>query len=109
MKFLVDNQSPPALALYLRKKGLDCRHIADVGLVKASDAALCKYAGEENRIIITKDEDFLYLANQPKANFQLLWVRLGNCRTAALLETFEMIWPRLEASLNAGERIVEIR
>jgi predicted nuclease of predicted toxin-antitoxin system len=54
-------------------------------------------------------EDFLYLATGPKAEFWFLWVRLGNCRTAALLEAFERAWPQLETSLGAGERVVEIR
>lgn len=109
MKFLVDNQLPAALAVYLRKKGLDCQHVLDAGLAQATDAELCRYATANDRIIISKDEDFLYLASEPKATFQLLWVRLGNCRTAALLEAFDQIWLKLEASLKAGERIIEIR
>jgi predicted nuclease of predicted toxin-antitoxin system len=109
VKFLVDNQLPAALAAYLRRKRIDCEHVLEIGLAEVSDAELCKYATDNERIIISKDEDFLYLANRPKATFQLVWVRLGNCRTAALLELFEQIWPKLEASLTAGERIVEIR
>ncbi len=109
MKFLVDNQLPAALAVYLRKKGVDCEHVLDAGLAEAGDAELCRYATDNERIVISKDEDFLYLANRPKARFQFVWVRLGNCRTAALLEVFEQVWPKVEASLNAGERIVEVR
>jgi predicted nuclease of predicted toxin-antitoxin system len=59
--------------------------------------------------IVTKDEDFLYLASQPKSQVKLLWVRLGNCRTKELLAAFEGIWPKLEIRLRAGERIIEIR
>jgi len=101
VKFLIDNQLPAALAVYLRKKGVDCQHVLDVGLSGASDADLCRYAAE--------DEDFFYLGSNHKALFQLIWVRLGNCRTAALVSTFEQVWPKLEASLKAGERIIEIR
>ncbi len=72
MKFLVDNQLPGALAVYLRKKGTDSEHVLDAGLGEATDAELCRYA-------------------------------------TALLEAFEQVWPRLEASLSAGERVVEIR
>ena len=89
MKFLIDNQLPGTLALYLRRKGFDCEHVLDAGLAEASDAALCKYASDNGRIIISKDEDFLYLASRPRAAFQFVWVRVGNCRTAALLEAFE--------------------
>ncbi len=109
MKFLVDNQLPAALAAYLRKKGLDCEHVLDAGLAEASDTELCNYASANERIIISKDQDFLHLANRPKASFQFLWVRLGNCRTKVLIETFEQVWPKLEAALNEGERVIEIR
>jgi predicted nuclease of predicted toxin-antitoxin system len=109
VKFLVDNQLPAALAVYLRKKGMDCEHVLDAGLAEAPDAELCKYAAVNERIIISKDEDFFHLSSRPKASFQLIWVRLRNCRTAAPLEAFEHVWLKLEASLKAGERVIEIR
>ena len=71
MKFLVDNQLPAALAVYLRKKGMDCEHVLDAGLAEASDAELCKYAAVNERIIISKDEDFFHFSSRPKANFHL--------------------------------------
>jgi hypothetical protein len=39
----------------------------------------------------------------------LVWVRLGNCRKSILLREFERRWPHIIASLEAGERVVEIR
>ena len=109
MKFLVDNQLPASLARYLRNHGHDCQHVLDIGLANASDIEICKYADKEDRVIISKDEDFLYLANRPETKTRILWIRLGNCRTAALLEAFERFWPLIESSLNAGDRIIELR
>lgn len=109
MKFLIDNQLPAALAQHLAKRGLDCQHVLDVGLGEAADADICGYASAQQRIIISKDQDFLYLASQPKMSIRLIWVRLGNCRTQALLEAFDRLWPEIEASLNAGDQIIEIR
>ena len=37
---------------------------------------------------------------------RLLWVRMGNCRTAALLARFESAWPGIEQSFASGHRIV---
>jgi predicted nuclease of predicted toxin-antitoxin system len=51
VKFLVDNQLLAALAVYLRKKGMDCEHVLDAGLAEASDADLCEYAAGNERII----------------------------------------------------------
>jgi predicted nuclease of predicted toxin-antitoxin system len=109
VKFLIDNQLPSALAAYLHDKGFETEHVLDIGLADASDVALCKYATENKCVIVSKDEDFLYLANRPKADFQFLWIRLGNCRTAVLLENFERVWQKVETSLAEGERVVEIR
>jgi predicted nuclease of predicted toxin-antitoxin system len=109
VKFLVDNQLPPALALYLRKRGFDCEHVLDAGLADALDIEICRYAEVEDRIIVSKDEDFLYLASQPKTKIRFLWVRLGNCRTSTLLAAFEQFWPMIESRFKAGDRIIEIR
>jgi predicted nuclease of predicted toxin-antitoxin system len=109
VKFLVDHQLPPALARYLRSRGFDCEHVLDIGLAESLDSEICKYAENHDRVIVSKDEDFLYLASQSKAKFRLLWVRLGNCRTAALLAAFDQSWNRIESALAAGDRIVEIR
>jgi predicted nuclease of predicted toxin-antitoxin system len=68
-----------ALARHLQTRGFDCRHVLEVGLAEASDAEVCRYADEQGRIIISKDEDFLHLANRPEAATRVLWIRLGNC------------------------------
>ena len=59
--------------------------------------------------IVSKDEDFLYLAGHSESKVRFLWVRLGNCRTAALLAAFDRLWPLIESSLKAGDRVIEIR
>jgi hypothetical protein len=38
-----------------------------------------------------------------------MWVRLGNCRTSALIEAFDRLWPRIDQAFLSGERMVEIR
>jgi predicted nuclease of predicted toxin-antitoxin system len=68
-----------------------------------------KSACDNDCVIISKDEDFFYAAYRPEARAKLVWVRLGNCRTSVLLEEFDRLWWRIEAALNAGEHVVEIR
>jgi hypothetical protein len=36
-------------------------------------------------------------------------VRLGNCRTPALLAAFETALPKLTQALQQGDRVVELR
>ena len=109
MRFLIHNQLPVALARYLSSSGSDSLHLLDVGLSQASDSEICCYASERQFVLVSKDEDFFYRAAQPGANVQLVWIRLGNCRTAGLLAAIEQTWSRLCDRLQAGERILEIR
>jgi predicted nuclease of predicted toxin-antitoxin system len=97
------------LSHYLCSRGCDCTHVEDVGLSKASDSDIWSYAGENECIVISKDEDFLYLAKSAESRARFLWVRLGNCRMPALLKAIARLWPRIEASLAAGDRVVELR
>lgn len=105
----MDNQLPRGLASHLRSRGFDCQHVLDVGLAASSDAELCHHAEAEARIIVTKDEDFFYLARRPQPRIRVLWVRLGNCQTSFLIDAFERLWPMIESCFNAGDQIVEIR
>ncbi len=109
MKFLIDNQLPTALAKYLCSKGHDAQHVLNVGLASANDGEICQYAAKHTLVIVTKDEDFSRQAIQPDATIQVAWVRVGNCRKAVLLAAFESLLPPIEAALEAGDRLVEIR
>ena len=109
MKFLVDNQLPTALARLITSQGHECEHVLDISLARSSDREIWEYARETDRIVITKDDDFLYLANRPEPEGRLIWVRLGNCRTSELLAEFGRLWPRIIAAFEAGERVVEMQ
>jgi predicted nuclease of predicted toxin-antitoxin system len=109
VKFIVDNQLPVALAEFLRQRGFECQHVLEAGLGDALDSDICRYAEVQGHIIISKDEDFFYFAKQPGAKIKVIWVRLGNCRTSALLAAFEKSWKRIESCLKTGDRIIEVR
>ncbi len=110
MNLLVDNQLPIALARYLSANGWTCAHVQDVDLAMSDDRAIWQYAKERNLTIITKDEDFQALVNrQGSIPPQVVWVRLGNCRKATLLEAFARVLPALRETLAQGEPVIEIR
>ena len=109
MKFLVDNQLPSALAKMLVSRGHEAVHVLDVGLDAATDAEIWKYAAANSLVLITKDEDFSQRASRPDASVQIVWVRLGNCRKTALFSAFDSVLSQMEAALEAGNHVVEIR
>jgi predicted nuclease of predicted toxin-antitoxin system len=58
VKFLIDNQLPPALANFLIRKGHLAEHVFDIGLSEANDTEIYRHAAANSLIIVSKDEDF---------------------------------------------------
>lgn len=109
MKFLVDNQLPLQLARHLRSRGHETEHVSDVGLVDATDLAIWTWAVDNSFIVVSKDDDFVFLSHRHGDRGRLLWVRLGNCRKAALLAAWDQFHETIVAAFASGQRIVELR
>jgi predicted nuclease of predicted toxin-antitoxin system len=106
MKALIDNQLPLALAVHLRQAGHDCQHVLEAG---PDDLTIWSHAQREGRVVVSKDEDFVFLANRPDDAGRLIWVRLGNCRNPALLAAFDRVLDQIDDTLAAGQHIIELR
>jgi predicted nuclease of predicted toxin-antitoxin system len=89
VNFLVDNQLSEALCQFLNAHGHRSEHVLNLRLDEASDTEIWNYAANGNWIVISKDEDFLHLANRMGDTGRLLWVRIGNCRKQTLLQAFD--------------------
>jgi predicted nuclease of predicted toxin-antitoxin system len=91
MKFLVDAQLPASLAFFLKKRGHDTIHTDDLPNRECStDLEIRTIADSDERIVITKDYDFLdsyYFQNSPK---KLLLITTGNIKNQKLLELLEL-------------------
>jgi predicted nuclease of predicted toxin-antitoxin system len=109
MKLLVDAQLPGTLARWLRGRDCDALHLLECGMAQADDASIWRKAGEEGRILVTKDEDFFILATRPGEAGRLLWLRMGNCRTQDLITRLNRDWIAIETAFSEGQRIVELR
>lgn len=109
MKFLVDVQLLGTLARWLNGRNLDAAHALELELGQANDRQLWDLAKAENRIVISKDEDFFILATRPNETGRLPWLRLGNCRIQDLLSRLNKDWEAIESAFDEGQRIVEIR
>ena len=72
------------------------------------DQVIWEYAKSHDMTIVSKDEDFLLMADR-QGSIQVVLVRLGNCRKAALLQAFATLLPDLRTLLDDGESVIEIR
>lgn len=90
MKFLVDAQLPKRLCELLKAKGFDAIHTLDLPRGNSTtDLELINIADQYDRVVISKDNDFLdsYLLNgSPK---KLLLVTTGNINNNLLIGLFE--------------------
>lgn len=98
MKFLVDAQLPPLLAVILSDHGFDTVHTNTLELGNNTpDQTVIRVCSEQDRILITKDLDFYHskmLHDKPK---KLLLVKVGNCKTRTLLDLFRRNISKLES------------
>lgn len=90
IKFLVDAQLPYTLGIMLKRKGFDVIHTANLpNKERTTDNEIRMLAKEENRIVITKDNDFFdsYILN--KSPSRLLLISAGNIINKQLFVLFE--------------------
>ncbi len=110
MRFIVDAQLPPALARFIATQGHDAAHVLDLDLLEAADGAIWEYAVAHDAAIVTKDEDFgLMSANAREPIPRIVWIRVGNCSKRDLLAWFQPRFAEILATLESGNRLVELR
>jgi predicted nuclease of predicted toxin-antitoxin system len=84
VRLLFDQNLSHRLVASLASCYPDSVHVRDVGLSAADDQVVWTYAAENGLTIVSKDSDFqqraLLYGHPPK----VIWVRLGNCTTAAV-------------------------
>lgn len=108
MIYLIDNQLPVGLVGYLQAHGLNAVHVCDCKLERASDQEIWDYAKNHDCVIVSKDEDFLYMSGNDLSGPPFVWVRLGNCRNPVLFAAFDRILPHLLQTIRSGAKVIEI-
>lgn len=58
MKLLLDANLSPEVGRRLKEAGHDAIHVADIGLLTATDPIILRAAAKEERILLTADSDF---------------------------------------------------
>jgi len=90
MKFIVDEQLPDSLSRFIQIQGYDAVRLHTLSSGKhVSDLDICKLSMKEQRVVISKDNDFLQrfiLAREPH---KLLYVTTGNIKNSHLIALFE--------------------
>ena len=108
MKFLIDAQLPKSLSEFLKHKGFNSIHTLELpGKNRTKDIQIIQEAIKENRVVISKDNDFLdsfLIKSEPP---KLIMVRTGNISNKELLKIFENNLDRITAML-VKSNLIEI-
>lgn len=101
MKFLVDAQLPRRLAAHLNQAGCDALHTLDLpnGNTTTDDVILL-IAESEQRVVISKDADFVHSFHLDGKPEKLLVISTGNISNAALDELFLPNLPSIIAAFQ---------
>lgn len=108
MKFVIDQQLPPALARWLEDRGHSAEHVFYIGLGDALDGAIWDYAVANDAVVLTKDTDFAD-RRQSTHGPTIVWLRTRNATTRVLLNTLDARWTEIEASIAGGAAVIEVR
>lgn len=108
MKFLLDAQLPRRFCVWLQEAEHDALHTLDLPLVgnRTSDNAILEFAEQPQRVVVTKDTDFVQsfmVTGKPR---QLL-VATGNIGNNELENLMKTNLPAITQALEIG-RFVEI-
>lgn len=76
MRFLLDANLSPRLVEQLGAAGYQARHVADLGLLAATDATIFDHAAHDGDVVITADSDFsTLLASRRSARPSVILLR----------------------------------
>jgi predicted nuclease of predicted toxin-antitoxin system len=108
VRVLVDAHLPKRLSEFLSAHDIESKHTLDLPKKNATpDSEIIRFADDENRIVISKDSDFLdnfILDGSPK---KLLIVSTGNINNRNLIRLFENNLETLK-SLFEENSVIEI-
>ncbi|MCA9561381.1 MAG: DUF5615 family PIN-like protein [Myxococcales bacterium] len=101
MKFIVDAQLPRRLAYFLVEAGHDAIHTLDLPEAnRTSDQAVTRRADADDRVVITKDADFVVSHTRDGQPKRMLLVATGNITNRDLLTLFARHLPAITALLE---------
>jgi predicted nuclease of predicted toxin-antitoxin system len=86
VKLLFDENLSFKLVTALSTEFPGSTHVRDVGLTQVDDEAVWKFARDHGYAITSKDDDFHQRSFLYGAPPKVIWLRVGNCPTARIIE-----------------------
>jgi predicted nuclease of predicted toxin-antitoxin system len=97
MKLLFDQNLSHRLVGQLAAEFPGSAHVRDANLAAAPDPDVWAHAAAHGFVIVSKDTDFQHRALLHGCPPKVIWVRLGNCTTAAVATLLRSRLPDIAA------------
>ena len=109
MKLLVDAQLPRRFVHLLNDAGHDAIHTLDLPLKnKTKDSEINQISIQEQRIVITKDADFVNSFLIHRRPWKLLLISTGNIRNSELERLFRANLNKLDSLFDSEADFIEL-
>ena len=103
IKFHLDENCDPRIAVGLRLHGIDVTTTADAGLLGAPDEEHLVYAIAQGRVILTQDTDFLRLAASSQEYPGILFYPHKGRSIGQVVRGARLFWELCEPGELAGQ------
>lgn len=97
IQYHLDENVDHAVAEGLRRRGINVTTTADVGLHGASDEEHLVFATANNRVIITKDKDFLKLARVHHAHAGIVYYDQNKRSIGEIIRSLVILWEQFSS------------
>jgi len=107
VKFLADENIPPALVDLIRKRGFDIEDVYKIGKSGLSDEGIMEIARVEKRILISFDKHFADIIKYPlNSHHGVIRIRIHPPLISNLIEAFERFLEKFDLSKFKGTLVV---
>jgi predicted nuclease of predicted toxin-antitoxin system len=96
IRFYLDEHVSRAVALGLRRRGIDVVRAAEAGLMEAPDEEHFAFAVGEKRVLVTQDADFIEMHNRGQHHYGIAFWEQGTKSTGEVVAGLDLIYQVLE-------------
>jgi predicted nuclease of predicted toxin-antitoxin system len=86
----------------LQQHGHESKHVADLNMMQTSDRDIWAWAKQSKSIIISKDDDFVFLHSADENPCAVCWIRVGNTRRKDLRNGLSDYYRSLKKNSQRG-------
>ncbi len=92
IRFHLDEQVDPEIALQLRRRGIDVTTTVEVGLRTSSDKSQLDFIRQQKRVLFTHDRDFLIIASLTSAHPGIVYCKQKTRSLGEMIEGLILIY-----------------